>query len=127
MRIFSALIAALALAACDAAEVEQAKQDITSRVLESATSVVDTRTACTLAGQSEAFCGCMQERVGARITREHIDAITGVAREALSGEGMESAARAAENIDPQTREALIQCAAQTALQAATGAPDESAN
>lgn len=127
MRIFTALITALALAACDAAEVDQAKQDIASRVLESATNVVDTRTACTFAGQSEAFCGCMQERVGPRITREHIDAITGVTREALSGEGMESAARAAEHVDPQTRDALIQCAARTAIEAGTGAPNETAN
>ncbi|WP_325062458.1 hypothetical protein [Vitreimonas sp.] len=93
---------------------------IGGQALEAATGAVDTRTACVLAGQSEAFCGCVQERLGSRITREHVDAITGVARDALSGEGMEAAARTAENIDPATRDALIQCATQTAIQGALG-------
>lgn len=125
MRTLTALIVLVALAACDAPDIDQARQqaaELGGQALEAASGVVDTRTACVLAGQSEAFCGCVQERLGSRITREHIDAITGVVRETLSGEGVEAAAHGAQNIDPATRDALIQCAAHAAVQRALGEP-----
>lgn len=123
MRTLTALVALIALSACDAPELDQAKQDLASiggQVIASASGAVDTRSACMLAGQSEAFCGCVQERMGSRITPEHIEAITSVARDALGGEGMENAARTAQNIDPATRDALIQCATHAAVQGALG-------
>jgi len=119
MRFLITLAAILALAACD----EQATQDIAKlggQALEAASSAVDTRTACVLAGQSEAFCGCVQERLGARITPEHVEDITGVVTEAVQSGSIEGAARSAENIDPVTRDALIQCATSSAVQGMLG-------
>lgn len=123
MRTLIALAAMLALAACDAADLETAKQEAASlggQALEAATSAVDTRTACVMAGQSEAFCGCVQERLGPRITREHVEDLANVTLQATSAEGVEAAAREAENIDPATREAVVQCATHAAVQGMIG-------
>lgn len=123
MRFLTILLATFVLAACDAPELDQAKQDMASiggDMLESASGAVDTQTACMMAGQSEAFCGCVQERLGARITREHVEDITGVVTDSLSGEGIEGAARGAQNIDPATRDALVQCATHAAVQGVIG-------
>jgi hypothetical protein len=121
-----AIGAMLALAACGEA-VQQAKQgaaEIGGQALEAARGAVDTRTACMIAGQSEAFCGCVQERLGAEIKAEHVDALTSVVRDTVSGQGVEAAAQGAENIDTSTREALVQCATHAAIQ---GAVSEGAN
>jgi len=123
MRTLIALAALLTLAACDAANVEQAKQDMAKlggQAIDAASSAVDTRTACVIAGQSEAFCGCVQERLGARITREHVEDITGVVTTAVQSGSIEGAARSAEDIDPVTRDALIQCATSSAVQGIIG-------
>ncbi|MBC7770084.1 MAG: hypothetical protein H7124_14975 [Phycisphaerales bacterium] len=120
MRSFIAALALIALSACEMPDMEQQAAELGGQALEAASGAVHTRTACVLAGQSEAFCGCVQERLGARITREHIDDISGVVRESLSGDGIEGAARAAQNIDPATRDALIQCATHAALQGQIG-------
>lgn len=123
MRTLTALAALIALAACDAPDLDQAKQDLASvggQVLQSASGVVDTRTACMLAGQSEAFCGCVQERMGSRITGEHLEDITGVVAGAVQSGSIEGAARSASDIDPATRDALIQCATHAAVQGALG-------
>lgn len=125
MRILSALAALALLAACDVPDVEQIQQqasDIGGQAIEAARGAVDTRTACVLAGQSEAFCGCVQERLGPEITQEHLDAITGVARRTVEGEGegLETAAEEAQNVDPTTRDALVQCATQAAVQGVIG-------
>jgi hypothetical protein len=119
------------LCACDVpSNLEDAKQqaaDIGGQVLDTARGAVDTRTACMLAGQSEAFCGCVQERLGPQITEEHVTAITTVAREALEGRSVEAAAESASNIDPTTRDALVQCATHAAVQGALGGEGEGAN
>ncbi len=120
MRTFIALTALLTLAACDVANVEEDLNKLGGQAIDMASSAVDTRTACVLAGQSEAFCGCVQERIGARVTREHVEDITGVVTEAVQSGSIEGAARSAENIDPATRDALIQCAANTAVQGMIG-------
>jgi len=119
MRILIAALSLFALAACD----EQAQQDLANiggQAIESASSVVDTRTACVLAGQSEAFCGCVQQRLGARITREHVEDITGVVSATLNGRSIEAATESAQNIDPATRDALLQCATHAAVQGVIG-------
>lgn len=124
MRTFAALAALFVLSACDAADLRQAGQDLASvggQALETASGAVDTRTACMLAGQSEAFCGCVQDRLGARITPERIEDITSVATEAVQSGSIEGAAQSAQNIDPTTREALLQCATHAAVQGALGA------
>jgi len=123
MRTIAALAALIALSACDASNLEQAQQDMAKlggQAIDVASSAVDTRTACVIAGQSEAFCGCVQERLGARITREHVEDITGVVTSAVQNGSIEGAARSASDIDPTTRDALIQCAANTAVQGMIG-------
>lgn len=122
MRLVAA-IAALMLSACDAPNLEQAGQDLASiggQAIDAASGVVDTRTACVLAGQSDAFCGCVQERLGPQITRERIEDITGVVTEAVQSGSIEGAANSAENIDPATRDALVQCTTHAAMQGALG-------
>lgn len=117
-----------ALAGCgEAIDLQQAKQgaiELGGQALEAASGAVDTQTACVLAGQSPAFCGCLQERVGPAITTEHLEALSGVVRETLSGQGVETAAENAEGIDAATREALVQCATHAAIQ---GAVNEAGN
>lgn len=131
MRILTALAALALLSACDVpSNLEEAKQqaaDIGGQVVDTARGAVDTRTACMLAGQSEAFCGCVQGRLGAEITEEHITAITTVARETLEGRSVEAAAESASNIDATTRDALVQCATHAAIQGAIGGEGEAAN
>lgn len=119
MRTLLAL-AALALAACGQADLEKAKDgalDLGQQALEVAADAVDVRTACSLAGQSEAFCGCLQERAGSEISPEAIEAIGTVVRRTIAGEGMEAAVEGATGLDQRTRDALIQCAAQPAAPA----------
>lgn len=123
MRFLTALSALILLSACDVPDVQQIQQqaaDMGGQALEAARGAVDTRTACMLAGQSEAFCGCVQERLGPEITREHLDALTGVARRTVEGEAIETAAQEAQNVDPTTRDALVQCATRAAVQGAIG-------
>lgn len=124
MRTFTIAGLAFALAACgDAADLQQVKQgalDIGGQALEAASSAVDTKTACVLAGQSEVFCGCVQESLGAEITTEHLEALKNVVSESLSGEGLQSAAETASGIDAETRDALVQCATKAAVQGAIG-------
>jgi hypothetical protein len=62
----------------------------------------------------------VQERLGARITREHVEDITGVVTTAVQSGSIEGAARSAEDIDPVTRDALIQCATSSAVQGIIG-------
>jgi hypothetical protein len=123
MRILAALSALALLTACDVPSVQQVQEqasDIGGQALEAARGAVDTRTACMLAGQSEAFCACVQERLGPEITQEHLDAITGVARRTVEGQSVETAAEEAQNVDPTTRDALVQCATTAAIQGAIG-------
>lgn len=125
MRVFVFLAAFCALAACGDVQVpsdlEQAKEgaiNLGQQAAEAASSVVDTRTACTLAGQSDAFCGCLQERMGSQIRPEHIEAVTNVIRGTLNGEGVQATIESAQGIDQPTREALLQCATSAAVQGA---------
>lgn len=123
MRILIALSALALVAACDVPDIEQIQQEATEiggQAIDAARGAVDTRTACMLAGQSEAFCGCVQERLGPEITQEHLDAITGVAQRTVEGGSLETAAEEAQNVDPATREALVQCATQAAVQGILG-------
>jgi hypothetical protein len=113
---------ALVLAACgEAADLQQVKQgalDLGGQALEAASGAVDTKTACMLAGQTEAFCGCVQDRLGSEITGEHLEALETVVSESLSGEGLPAAIETAGNIDAPTREALVQCATTAAVEGA---------
>lgn len=121
--------AAFALAACGDldASLEEAKQGaatIGQDVLEAGLGAVDTRTACVLAGQSEAFCTCASERLGPNITGEHVDAFRTAIAATINGEPLDAADADGEAIDPATREAIVQCATTAAIQ---GAVNEAGN
>jgi hypothetical protein len=125
MRALAFLAMFSVLAACGDVQVpsdlEQAKEgaiNLGQQAAEAASNVVDTRMACTLAGQSEAFCGCLQDRIGPRIRPEHIEAVTNVIRGTLNGEGVQATIEGAQGIDQPTREALLQCATNAAVQGA---------
>jgi formylmethanofuran:tetrahydromethanopterin formyltransferase len=115
MRIIIAAAALLALAACGDADMEKAKQgvlDFGHGALEAATQAVDTRTICTVAGQSDAYCGCLQEHIGATLSPENVEAITTIVRQTMEGGSVQAAVEGASNIDAETRDALLQCATQ---------------
>lgn len=125
MRYVSLLLATalMALAACDdvGADLERAKQGAITAgqdVLNAGAEVLDTRTACLLAGQSAAFCNCLSERLGPDITPEHVDALSAAVRATLEGEALETASQASETVDAATREALVQCATRAAIEGA---------
>ncbi len=115
---------ALALSACgDAVDLQNVKQgalDLGGQALEAASGAVDTKTACILAGQSEVFCGCVQDSLGSEISGEHLEALKTVVSESLNGQGLSSAIEKAVEVDPETREALVQCAASAAVESAIG-------
>ena len=124
MRVFLIVATLAALAACGEApsSLEEAKQgaiELGQQAVEVAAGAVDTRTACTLAGQSEAFCGCLQERLGPEIQPQHVEALTTVIRRTLEGQGVEGAIEGVQNIDAPTREALVACTASTVTGATT--------
>ncbi|GAM97000.1 hypothetical protein U91I_00621 [alpha proteobacterium U9-1i] len=117
--------AAFALAACGdlGASLEEAKQgaaDIAQETLEAGMGAVDTQTACMLAGQSEAFCGCVAERLGPDLTSEHLDALRAAVAASVNGEGPPASSESAEPLDAATRQALVQCATRAAIDGAVG-------
>lgn len=124
MRILLVAGLAFALTACgDGADFQQAAQgalDLGGQALEAASGAVDTRTACVLAGQSEVFCGCVQDSLGPEITGEHLETLKNVVSESLKGEGLQAAVETAGGVDAETRDALVQCAATAAVQGAAG-------
>ena len=132
MKILRALfssIAIIALAACGdlSSDLENATQEavaIGREALEVAGGEVDTRTACMLAGQSEAFCGCLSERLGAEITPEQIGAVTDVWGATVNGETNASGENAPTATDASTRQAIVECATRAAID---GALSEGAN
>jgi hypothetical protein len=115
---------AFALAACgDAADFQQVKQgalDLGGQALEAASGAVDTQTACVLAGQSEAFCGCVQDSLGAELSGEHLEMLKNVVSESLNGNGLQAALETSGSLDAGTRDALVQCATNAAVEGALG-------
>lgn len=127
MRLIILAAAVALLSACGDAGLQQAKDQVAAvakDAAQAAAGAVDTRTACMLAGQSEAFCGCVQERLGPDIKGEHLEAVTAVVRRTIAGEPIEKAAEGAAGVDATTRTALVQCATTAAID---GAVNEGAN
>lgn len=119
------IAAAVGATACGdlSADVERAKQGavtIGQDALDAAIGTVDTQTACVLAGQSEAFCGCVAERLGPDVTREHVEALRAAVEASVAGQGVETAGEGGEPIDAATRQALVQCATRAAIDGAVG-------
>lgn len=119
---------AFALAACgDAADFQQVKQgalDLGGQALEAASGAVDTQAACVLAGQPEAFCGCVQDSLGAELSGEHLEMLKNVVSESLNGNGLQAALETSGSLDAETRDTLVQCATDAVVE---GAPGEAGN
>ena len=115
---------AFALAACgDAADFQQVKQgalDLGGQAFEAASSAVDTQTACMLAGQCEAFCGCVQESFGAELNGEHLEMVKNIVSESLNGNCLQAALETSGSLDAEARDALVHCATNAAVEGALG-------
>lgn len=116
IRILIAIAALTALASCD--QLYQLTGQVAKDAKQAVASSVDMKTACTLAGQNEQFCGCLQTELDAQVTKEHMDAAVSIIRASIGGD-VGKAAEAATNIDPKTRQAFTTCAVQGAVDAAT--------
>lgn len=111
-RFLVAGFCALALAACGEAgsDLQSVVGDLAKSASTFASETVDTKTACTLAGQEEVFCGCVQDKLGAKIAPEDLQALTEIVARAVSAGTVEVAAREGADVDPRIRDALVQCA-----------------
>jgi formylmethanofuran:tetrahydromethanopterin formyltransferase len=118
VRLATAGLCAAALASCGEAgtDLKSAAGDLAKGAKEFAVETVDTKTACMLAGQDEVICGCVQEKVGARLAPEDIKALTEIVKRAVSAGTIEAAAEeGAAAVDPKIGKALAQCAVSTAI------------
>jgi hypothetical protein len=109
----SLALGAMALAGCE--QVADMAATAKKEAVKVAGDLVDTQTACTLAGQNEAFCGCLQTELGPRIEPAHLDAIVRIARETLTGGGVEKAVDGAASMDQKTKDALVKCSVRGAI------------
>ena len=117
MRLVLGSLAALAVVGCgdgDLANVKAAAVGAVQGAANVAAQFVTTEQACVAAGQNDAFCGCLQTRLGERLQPEQIEAVATVIRAGLNG-GVQGAAESATGIDQTTREALVGCATQAAV------------
>ncbi|MBL8770564.1 MAG: hypothetical protein JNK30_04215 [Phenylobacterium sp.] len=123
LRAAGVVLAALALTACEGAgtAVKQTADDFAKEAAQTASGMVGVKTACTIAGQSEAFCGCIDERLGSKLDAGQLEALSKVVVETVRTGSIEAAARNAEALNPETRQALAQCAARAAVTGAVGA------
>lgn len=122
VRITGAALAALVLSGCEGAgtAVKQSAGDFAKEAAQTASSMVGVKTACTLAGQSEAFCGCVDERLGSKLEAGQLDALSKVVVETVRTGSIEAAAQSADALSPDTRQALVQCAARAAVTGVVG-------
>jgi hypothetical protein len=123
LKLLFASVGFVALAACGdlSSDLENAKQEAAAmgrEALEVAGGEVDTRSACLLAGQSEAFCGCLSERLGPEVTAEQISVVTDAVRATLAGETIAASETETASIDSTTRQAVVQCATRAAIEGA---------
>lgn len=112
IRTFFAVAAIFALAGCE--QLYKLTGQVAQDAKQAVASTVDMKTACTLAGQNEQFCGCLQTQLGPELTKEHMDAAVSIIRSSIGGD-VGQAAEAATNIDPKTRQAFVTCAVQGAV------------
>lgn len=103
-----------ALSSCGEGGLGTAVGDLAKGAKEAASGLVTTENVCTMAGQSEAFCGCLQTEIGAELKPEHVDALTTVLRQAVGGD-IATAAETDPGIAPETRQAIGKCAVQSVV------------
>jgi hypothetical protein len=131
------ILASLSLAGCgqveapsqsDAKALAQDALQAVSPIMKDAASVagevMDTRLMCQLAGQSAAFCGCLQSELGPKLAPEHVTAVTSILKASLDG-SIQSALQTegsgeASLLDSETQKGLLVCAARGAAVEALG-------
>lgn len=124
----SLLAGALLLSACGDSELnlegmKQGAANLGESALNASAGVLDTRSACLLTGQSDAFCACLSQQLGPELSREKLDALTQAVRATVSDVTGVSDAQDASGGDV-TREAVMTCAARAAV---SGALSEGGN
>ena len=82
--------------------------------------MVSLKTACTVAGQSEVFCGCVQDQLGSKLDAGQLRGLTEVIVETVKTGTLEGAAEKSQALSPETRTAFIQCAARATVAGAVG-------
>ncbi len=115
-RVLLASVGLAGLAACGdlAADLENAKgeiADIGRDALEGVGASIDTRTACALAGQSEAFCSCISERLGPEATPKRVTDAIRVGTTGQPASGQTDAA----GLNDATRQTFVQCVTRAAI------------
>ncbi len=122
LRLSLIALAGLALASCDNAgsALKTSAGDFAKEATRTASGMVSLKTACTVAGQSEAFCGCVEERLGTRLDPAQLNGVTDVIIEAVKTGSLEGAAQNATAVPPETRTALVQCAARATVAGVVG-------
>jgi hypothetical protein len=130
IRILSTCLIFIALAACNSPEVGAAASELKTAAksaagdaFKEASSVagglMTTGNACLLAGQSEVFCGCLNNELGEKLEPSHIGGLTEALKITLTGD-IDAALKEASTIDPQTRSALATCTMRAAIAGAVG-------
>ena len=120
----------LALIACGSPEVGAATSELKSAAKAAAGdafaelgvaggNLLTTQNACLLAGQSEAFCGCISTELGNTFDKSHIEGLVPALKASLGGD-IAGAAKEAGSIDPKTRAALVTCGTRAAISGAIG-------
>ncbi len=122
LRLGLVLLAGLALVACDNAgsAIKAGAGDFAKEATRTASGMVSLKTACTVAGQSEAFCGCVQDQLGSKLDAGQLRGLTEIIVETVKTGTLEGAAEKSQALSPETRTALIQCAARATVAGAVG-------
>ncbi|MCU0881425.1 MAG: hypothetical protein MUF14_02025 [Hyphomonadaceae bacterium] len=84
-----------------------------------AAELADTKSVCVIAGQSPAFCGCLQNELGPRVDTVAVDALSGIVKSSLDG-GVEGLATSLKDVDPATRSAITRCGVKAAADGMMG-------
>jgi hypothetical protein len=130
LKPFVILVCFLGLSACGSPEVGAAKDELKSAAKAAvgdavgeasamAAGLLDTKNACLVAGQSEAFCGCLSTELGPNLDDTHMATLKEALKTGLKGD-IGEALKGASNVDPETRSALAKCGTRAAISGAMG-------
>lgn len=121
LRAMAAAFCALALAGCDSAgtALKTTAGDFAKEAASTATGMVGLKTACTMAGQSEAFCGCLDTELGSKLDAKQVKDLSGVMIDTVRTGSIETA-QSSPVVTPETKDALVKCAARAAVSGAVG-------
>ena len=121
LRVLAAAFCALALAGCENAgtALKTTAGDFAKEAASTATGMVGLKNACTLAGQSEAFCGCLDTELGSKLDAQQVKDLSGVILDTVRT-GSIDAAQTSPAATAETKDALVKCAARAAVTGVVG-------